>query len=176
MFIEIPQITLLIALCCLKGIKEVTEVECSVKWPNDIFLDGKKLGGILCEINAEMDKVRFVVVGIGLNVNTKDLPANAASLFLSTRKKFSRVEIVKKILQEIESCYLRAQQEGFSLLLEEWKQFCFLWGKRVRVKIFNRVIEGEATGIDEKGYLLLRRDSGFIDKVSTGDVVKLQVN
>lgn len=170
---RVPQITLLIALACLKGIKKATGVKCSVKWPNDIFLKGKKLGGILCEVNAEMDKVNFVVVGVGLNVNTKDLPVNATSLFLNTKNKFSRVEITKRILEEIESCYYRAQKEGFLGLLDEWKQFCFLWGKRVRVKIFNTTIEGEATGIDEQGYLLLRRDNGFIEKISAGEIVKL---
>lgn len=173
---QVPQITLLIALACLNGIKKATGVKCSVKWPNDILLKGKKLGGILCEVNAEMDKVNFVVVGIGLNVNTKDLPVNATSLFLNTKNKFSRVEITKRILEEIESCYCRAQKEGFLGLLDEWKQFCFLWGKRVRVKIFNTVIEGEATGIDEQGYLLLRRDNGFIERISAGEIVKLNVD
>jgi len=170
---EIPQITLLIALGCLRGIKKATGVECSVKWPNDIYLKGKKLGGILCEINAEADRIHFVVAGIGINVNSKDLPSQATSLFLHLKKKVSRVEIAKRILEEIEVCYRQAQREGFSNLLEEWGQFCPLWGKRVKVKVFDKQIEGEAAGIDERGYLLLRKDNGLIEKVSAGDVTKL---
>jgi len=173
---EVPQIALLIVLGCLRGIKKATGVECSVKWPNDIYLKGKKLGGILCEINAEMDRIHFVVVGIGINVNSKDLPSQATSLFLYLKKKSSRVEIAKRILEEIEACYRQAQHEGFSNLLKEWGQFCLLWGKRVKVKVFNKKVEGEAAGIDERGYLLLRKDNGLIEKVSAGDVTKLNVN
>jgi len=173
---EVSQITLLIALGCLRGIKKATDVECSVKWPNDIYLKGKKLGGILCEMNAEMDRVHFVVAGIGINVNSKDLPSQATSLFLHLKKKLSRVEIAKRILEEIEACYCQAQREGFSNLLKEWSQFCLLWGKRIKVKIFDKRIEGEAAGIDEKGYLLLRKDNGLIEKISAGDVVGVNVN
>ena len=173
---EVPQITLLIVLGCLRGIKKATGVECSVKWPNDIYLKGKKLGGILCEINAEMDRIHFVVAGIGINVNSKDLPSQATSLFLNLKKKVSRVEIAKRILEEIEVCYRQAQREGFSDLLGEWSQFCLLWGKRIKVKVFNKRIEGEAAGIDEKGYLLLRKNNGLIEKVSAGDVTKLNVD
>ena len=173
---EVPQITLLIALGCLRGIKKATGVECSVKWPNDIYLKGKKLGGILCEMNAEADRIHFVAAGIGINVNSKDLPSQATSLFLNLKKKASRVEIAKRILEEIEVCYRQAQCEGFSNLLKEWSQFCLLWGKRVKVKVFDKRIEGEAAGIDERGYLLLRKDNGLIEKVSAGDVTKLNVN
>ena len=169
---EAPQITLLIALGCLRGIEKATGIKCSVKWPNDIFLKGKKLGGILCEINAETDKIHFVVVGVGINVNTKDLPSQATSLFLNLKKKLSQVEIAKRILEEIEACYCQAERIGFKGLLKEWEQFCFLWGKRVKVKVFNKRIEGEAVGIDESGYLLLRRDNGFIEKISAGDITK----
>ncbi len=170
---EVSQITLLIALGCLRGIKKATGIECSVKWPNDIFLKGKKLGGILCEMNAEADRIRFVVAGVGINVNTRDLPLQATSLFLNLKKKVSQVEIAKRILEEIEVCYRRAKRIGFSGLLKEWEQFCFLWGKMVKVKVFNRTIEGEAIGIDENGYLLLRCNSGLIEKISAGDITKL---
>lgn len=173
---DMPKITLLVVLGCLYGIKKATGIECAVKWPNDIYLQGKKIGGILCETNAEVDKIHFVVVGIGINVNSKDLPSEATSLFLHLKKKLSRVEITKSILREIEICYLRAKQEGFRNLLKEWESFCFLWGKRAKVKVFNQEIEGEACGIDEKGYLLLRRDNGFVERISTGDVARLNVN
>lgn len=170
---EISQITIILGLACIYGIKKATGVECEVKWPNDIFIGDKKLGGILCEMNAETDRVNFVVAGIGINVNTRDLPAEATSLFLYLRKKTSRVELAKRILEEIEVCYRRAQQEGFSLLIKEWSGFCFLWGKRIKVKILDKEIEGEAVGIDESGYLLLRQDTEFIKKISAGEVTRV---
>ena len=170
---EVFPIPLLIALGCLRGIKKATGIECSVKWPNDIFLKGKKLGGILCEMNAETDRIRFVVVGVGININTRDLPSQATSLFLNLKKKVSRVEIAKRILEEIEACYFIAKRVGFTGLLKEWEQSCFLWGKRIKVKVFNRTIEGEAVGIDERGYLLLRCSSGLIEKISAGEVTRI---
>ena len=173
---DIPQITLLIGLGCIYGIKRATGIECQVKWPNDIYLDGKKVGGILCEIHAEADQVHFVVCGIGINVNTKDLPQEATSLFLNAKSKLSRIEITQRILEEIESCYVRAQDKGFSDILKEWGNFCILWGKRIRVNIAGNEVEGEASGIDEKGYLLIRKDSGFIEKISAADTVKVIVN
>jgi len=173
---DVSQISLVIALAVIKAIKKVTGVSCQVKWPNDIILGNKKLGGVLCEINAETDRVNFIVVGVGVNINSRDLPPEATSLLLKTRKKFKRVEIARAILLEIESCYQCAKKDSFSGLLKEWSKFCILWGKRIRVKISNRIIEGEAQGIDERGYLLLRSNNGLINKVSAGDIVKVIVN
>ncbi|MCK4912698.1 MAG: biotin--[acetyl-CoA-carboxylase] ligase, partial [Candidatus Omnitrophica bacterium] len=135
---------------------------------------GKKLGGILCEMSAETDRVNFVVVGIGINVNSKDLPTEATSLFLNLKKKVSRVEIAKRILEEIEICYLQAQHQGFSNLLQEWSKFCFLWGKQVKVEVLDKQIIGEAIGIDDKGYLLLRKSDGKVEKITSGDITKLK--
>ncbi|MCF7908066.1 MAG: biotin--[acetyl-CoA-carboxylase] ligase [Candidatus Omnitrophica bacterium] len=173
---DVSQISLVIALAVIKAIKKATGINCQVKWPNDIILAGKKLGGVLCEINAETDRVNFIVVGVGVNINSKDLPPEATSLLLNTRKKFKRVEIARAILGEIETCYREAKKDSFSSLLKEWSKFCVLWGKRIRVKIFDRMIEGEAQGIDEKGYLLLRSNNGLITKVSAGDIIKVIVN
>ncbi len=170
---EVPQITLMISLACLKAIKKATGVECQLKWPNDIFLNKKKLGGILCEIHAETDKVHFVVVGIGINVNSRDLPKTATSLFLSTKNKFSRVEIAKRVLEEIETQYKRIKDDGFKDVLKEWSQACFLWGKKIKVKIFDKQISGQALSIDKRGYLLIKRDHGSIEKISAGDIIKI---
>jgi len=173
---QAPHIALLAALGCIYGIKKATNLQPQVKWPNDIYLDNKKLGGILCEINAEIDRINFVVVGAGININTRDLPSGATSLFRSTRKKFCRITITRNILEEIETCYLRAEKGEMPQLLQEWGKFCMLWGKRIQVKIFDTTIEGEAAGIDNDGFLRLRRDSGFIERIPSGDVIKVNVN
>ena len=170
---EVSQISLVISLACVRAIKQATGIECQVKWPNDIVLAEKKIGGILCEINAETDRIHFLVVGIGININSTNLPSEATSLLLNAKLKFSRLDIAKMILREIESCYLKAQSYGFRTLLEEWSRLCFLWGRRLRVKILERTIEGEAQGIDERGYLLLRDNNGLVVKVSAGDIVKV---
>jgi BirA family biotin operon repressor/biotin-[acetyl-CoA-carboxylase] ligase len=173
---EVPKITLLAGLSCIYGIKKVVDLDLSLKWPNDILLGDKKLGGILCELDAEQDIINFIVLGIGINVNTKDLPQSAASLFLYGKRKFPRVDILKSILEEMEVLYERAQKNEFSSILKEWESFCSLWGSRVRVKILDREVEGEAVGIDERGHLLLRKENGLLETVSAGDVEKLNVN
>lgn len=169
---EIPKITLLTGLACIYAIKKVTNIQCSLKWPNDIFLGEKKLGGILSEINAEQDKVNFIVLGIGININTKDLPREATSLFLYAKRTFSRIEILKRILEELEALYEKARKEGFGSILKEWQRFCHLWNKKIKVKILNREIKGKALGIDRNGYLLVKKDNEYIEVISAGDVTK----
>lgn len=170
---EIPRITILAGLACIYAIKKATKIECSLKWPNDIFLGEKKLGGILSEINAEQDKVNFVVLGIGINVNTKDLPPEATSLFLYTQRRFLRREIVKHLLEEMEALYEKARKEGFDSILKQWQNFCCLWNKKIKVKILNRQISGIAVGIDRNGYLLVKKENQDIELISAGDVTKI---
>jgi len=173
---EIPQITLLSGLACVYGIRKSTSLECLLKWPNDILIEEKKVGGILCEVSCEQDKINFVIVGVGINVNSRDLPPQATSLFLYARKKFLRVEILKNILEEMERLYEKAKRGGFKKILKEWESFCSLWGKRAKVKFLDKEIEGQAQGIDERGYLILRKDNGLLEKVCAGDVIKVNVN
>lgn len=173
---DIPQITLLAAVSCIYGLKKTVDLEYSLKWPNDILLGDKKLGGILCEMDAEQDKVNFIVLGIGINANTRDLPAAAISLFQYTAKKFSRAQILRNILEQFETLYIRAEQESFSFVLKQWESLCRLWGERVRVNVLDREVEGVAVGIDKKGYLLLRKDNREIETIYSGDVFKCNVN
>lgn len=167
---EFPKITLLVSLACVQGIKESVGVECQVKWPNDIFLGDKKLGGILSEVNAEQDNIHFVVLGVGINVNNQRLPPVGTSLFLKERKYFPRVDILRKILERIEVLYREIHISGAEKILREWENLCFLWGRRIRVNNFGNYEDGEAIGIDEYGRLLLRKDSGVIKIISCGDV------
>lgn len=170
---EIAGITLLLGLACLYGIKEVTGIECSLKWPNDLFLGNKKAAGILCEVSAEQDRVRFIAAGIGINVNTRDLPHGAVSLFLESKKKFNRVSVLQAILFQTERVYEKARRNGFSPIFKEWQKHCSLWGRRIQVKVMHKKIEAEAVGIDEQGYLILRRDNGLLEKICSGDVIKV---
>jgi BirA family transcriptional regulator, biotin operon repressor / biotin---[acetyl-CoA-carboxylase] ligase len=173
---EAPQIALMIGLACVKALKQITEIEAKLKWPNDIYVNGNKFGGILCEINAEIDRINFIVVGVGLNINTRDLPPGATSLFRVTKNKFSRVEILQSLFIEIEKLYSQVKREGFEDIRSQWQQHCMLWGKRIKVKVFDRTTEGEAMGLDEEGYLRLRLDNGFIERISSGDIVKVNLN
>lgn len=170
---EASILTLLTAVSACEAIKEVAGIDARIKWPNDILLGNKKLGGILLELTAETDEVKSVVIGIGLNVNNAKagLVAGATSLKEQRAEAVSRVELLQELLRRIESNYLKLEKEGNSHIVEKWRGLCVTIGARVKVVYHNRHIEGHAVNIDKDGGLLVRRDSGFIEKVMSGDIV-----
>jgi BirA family biotin operon repressor/biotin-[acetyl-CoA-carboxylase] ligase len=173
---ETPKLTLLAAVAVAEAIRQAAGIICQIKWPNDILVNGKKVGGILTELNAEMDRVKFVILGIGINVNTKktSLPSGATSLKEEKGDAISRLELTKNLLRQIDSFYSLFQKEGFIPIVEQWRVLSSTLGKRVKVSYQNRSIEGEALDIDKDGSLLIRNDLGFIEKIYAGDLVKLR--
>ncbi len=165
-------LTLLAAVSICEAIKELTAADVRIKWPNDILLHHKKIGGILTELNAEMDRIKFVVIGIGLNVNTdkKSLPEGATSLKEQTKAAISRVSLLQGILLKTEDNYLTFQKKGAHPIIEKWRQHSVTLGRRVKVHCQRQCVEGEAVEVDTDGGLLVRKDSGTIEKVMAGDV------
>ena len=168
-----PILTLLTAVSICEAIKEVCGVDVRIKWPNDLLAHGKKLAGILTEINAEMDLTHFVVIGVGLNVNNdkKTLPVGATSLKEQKKEDISRSILLQEVLRRIEANYLLLQQKHASLILEKWRSLNITVGRRVRVTFGKGHIEGEAVDIDSDGALLIRNDSGLAERVTAGDIV-----
>jgi BirA family biotin operon repressor/biotin-[acetyl-CoA-carboxylase] ligase len=166
-------LTLLSAVSILEAIKEITGLDAQIKWPNDILLNNKKLGGILTELNAEMDKVNFIVTGIGLNVNNekKTLINGATSLKEKTGVHTNRIILLQEILRKIESNYLLFQKKGATAIVEKWRQYNVTLGKRVKIYYQDTHLEGQAIDIDVDGGLILRQDSGVMEKVMAGDIV-----
>lgn len=170
---QIPKITFLGSLAALYALKKISSLDFSLKWPNDIFLEGKKIAGVLCEIAAEADKLNFVILGLGLNINTKDLPSSATSLFLHTGKYYSKVRILKEVLKELDTLYLKAKKKGFSFIVKEWEKYCFILGKKVSLKTGEDLITGIAKGLNKDGYLLIKDNRGFLRRLFSGEVVKV---
>jgi BirA family biotin operon repressor/biotin-[acetyl-CoA-carboxylase] ligase len=166
-------LTLLSAISVCEAIKEVTSLEAKIKWPNDIILNDKKLGGILIELNAETDQVKFVVIGLGLNINNdkKSLPDTAISLKEAKKEEISRVELLKEILRRMESNYKLFQKGEQREIIEKWRVLNITLGKRIKIAFQKEHLEGEALEIDTDGGLLVRRDSGMIEKIMSGDIV-----
>jgi len=178
---EIPKITLLAAVAVAKAIRELTGLEVLIKWPNDIMLDGKKLCGILTEMKAEQDRAEFVVVGIGINVNipARQLPKGATSLkdelsHRGTKGAISRIELTKKVLERLEEYYNLLEKRGFEPIIDAWKDLSDMIGSRVKVVLPNRTFEAQAHDIDPDGALVVRLDSGILEKISSGDVVMVR--
>ncbi len=170
---EMPTITLIAGMAIIKAIKKVALLDSKMKWPNDVFINGKKVSGILTEIKAQPDRVDFLVLGIGINVNasSRKLPPEATSLKIECDHRVSRTELIKSVFEELESDYLRFRKEGFTSLRKECKHFSSVLGKRVKVEEHHRLIKGTAVDIDEKGALIVRADNGVLQRVFSGDVV-----
>ena len=178
---EISKITLLAAVATAKAIREATGLQAMIKWPNDILVNHKKVCGILTEMKAEQDSVDFIVIGIGINVNNpgKQLPKGASSLAeeLSHHRKdeqISRIELTKKLIEKLEEDYFLLKKDGFRPIMDEWKHLSDMLGSRVKVSLQNRTFEGLAHDIDPDGALVVRRDAGTLEKVSSGDIMMIR--
>lgn len=173
---DLSKLTLLSAVAVAEAVERVAHIQPTIKWPNDLLVKGKKLAGILTELRAEVDQMKFVIVGIGINVNnlSSHLIDGATSLKHETGHNLSRVEILQEILRVFEGWYIRCQSGDFGEVLGVWKERSSTLGKRVRVTDPASVIEGIAVDLDRDGGLLVRQDSGVVIKKLSGDVVQLR--
>ncbi|MCK9431235.1 MAG: biotin--[acetyl-CoA-carboxylase] ligase [Candidatus Omnitrophica bacterium] len=168
-----PVLTLLSAVSICEAVKKVGGLDAQIKWPNDIFINNKKIAGILTELNAEVDKVNFVVIGIGLNVNNDKsaLIAQATSLKEQLGQPISRVGLLQELLRRIENNYSLFEDRGAKAIIDKCRSFSLTLGRRVKIYCQDKHIEGAAVDIDQDGALLIRKDSGLVQKVFSGDVM-----
>lgn len=173
---EVPRMTLAAALSVTRAVKAITGVPVGIKWPNDVLYKEKKLCGILTEMCTKNGRVRFVVLGIGLNVNTKsaDLLPGATSLREITGEKVSRLALTQLFLKELEKDIVRIKNREFDKLSQEWEQCSETTGKRVVATLLDRKVCGQAMGIDEDGALWIRKDNGLQEKIVSGDIRHLR--
>ncbi len=173
---QLAQLTLTAAVALAEALHNASGVDVSIKWPNDILVGGKKLAGILTELRAETDQVNFVVVGIGININTSasQLVEGATSLKVEGGRSFNRVEVLQEILRSFEKWYAVLCSGKFDQIIKAWKARSSTLKRRVRVTDPAGTIEGMAVDLDTDGALLVRRDSGVIVKKVAGEVVLLR--
>ncbi len=169
----ISWLTLLTAVAVSDSVKEVCNFYPMIKWPNDVLINDRKLAGILTELNAEADRVRFVIIGVGININTplSFLPKNSTSLRHETGRRISRVEFLQVFLRRLEFWYDILKKGEVYSIADAWKQQSSTLGRRIRIVNGGDVVEGIAVDLDEYGGLLLRSDSGVFVKKMSGDVV-----
>ena len=174
---EASRVTLAVALAVTKSLEEVHFSNISIKWPNDILLDEKKVCGILTELSLEGERVKYIVVGLGLNVNSQkeDLPDNATSLKLSVMKSFDIADLSHIIIKHIDFYYSMVLRRQFAEITEEAKHYSgLILGGRIRVSWQDKVIEGYAVDFDEYGGLVIRRDNGLLEKIYAGHIEKIK--
>lgn len=174
--LEAPKLTLATALAVTRVLREETHLDARIKWPNDVFINSKKVCGILTEMNAELDRIHYVILGIGLNVNIdimdfpEEVRGTATSLMEELGKPISRLQLLRSILREEEKVYDLFLKDGFAPIREEVRNLSYTLGKWVTVNYGKGMVSGKALDISESGALLLRTDKGRMITVTSGDV------
>ncbi len=171
---EMPRITLTTAVAVVRALRRATGVTPGIKWPNDLLLDGKKLGGILTEMETESDRIRHLVVGLGLNVNNREFPSpldlTATSLARAAGSSFCRRRILQAWLEEFEALYDLFLNQDFAAILEEWREYNVTLGQTVTVRQGLREISGLALEVAGDGALLVRQQTGEVIRVTSGEI------
>jgi BirA family transcriptional regulator, biotin operon repressor / biotin---[acetyl-CoA-carboxylase] ligase len=175
--VQAPLLTMMAGLSAHAAVEAVTSLAVDLKWPNDLMVRGKKAGGILTEMYADPGMIRFVVVGIGLNVNQErfsgELASVATSLRQETGKPQSRMELLVRLLREFESDYNRFVSEGLASVVKRFEVLSsYAHGKRVRVTNGTESYLGTTAGLGPEGLLQVERDDGRVVTVIAGDVAE----
>lgn len=177
---QAPQITLMAAVALADTIASFVSEPPTIKWPNDILLQGKKLAGILTESSCDSKRIEFVILGIGVNLNfpRERMPASirdrATSLMEVDGKSFSRENFLRRLIQDLDRCYGILEDFGFDAIAPRWQARFGFKGKTVRVEMGGDVLIGQAVGIDHDGALLVEDDRGERQRVVAGDVTAIE--
>lgn len=170
------QLTIASATAVIRGLRASANLNCEVKWPNDILIGGRKVCGILTEMSAELESIKHIVLGIGLNVNFEaaDFPPELRKLATSVRiesgRPARRCEISAALLQELEADYRRIMKGDFEAIADDWEAACSTLGQNIEIVSGHRVIAGRAESLDSEGALLLRTQHGRLERIIGGDV------
>ena len=172
-------VTILTAVSLSRAIREATGIQVQVKWPNDLLYQGSKLAGILAELNGELDRVNYLILGIGLNVNheTADFPEElrekATSLRLIKQTVFDRKPILQQFLEEFENCYATLGQGRMDAVIEYAREHSATLGKQVVINQgFGRILTGTALDLDWDGSLWLEDPEGRRVKIYSGEIIE----
>lgn len=173
-------LTILSSVACATALRKACGAGVSIKWPNDLMIGGKKIGGILTETRADPDRIAWAVVGIGINVNmdsgsfSRDIRETATSIKGETGIYHPRSGLIVAILKEFENSYKMLLNKGAPGLVEKWKRLSGMLGKQVSITSGGRPVSGIAEDIDEEGLLYLRLPSGELKKIGAGDLTVMR--
>jgi BirA family biotin operon repressor/biotin-[acetyl-CoA-carboxylase] ligase len=178
--VHAPQITLMAAVALVESVAAFIAQKAAIKWPNDILVNGKKLAGILTEAVCVPERVEYVILGIGVNVNypiermPEELRQRATSLMDLMGIDVNRESFLRRLIQDLDRCYGELEQSGFEPLASRWEAHFGLRGQRVRIELLEQVIVGRARGIAPDGALVIEGDDGTLQKIVAGDVIPLE--
>jgi BirA family biotin operon repressor/biotin-[acetyl-CoA-carboxylase] ligase len=169
-------ITLMAAVATADAIQKYSGLLPQIKWPNDILLGDRKIAGLLNEIHSEMDRIHFVILGIGVNLNmdekifSKEIRDVATSLKNEMGKAVSRKDFLQSLLVKLEGWYEIFLKEGGLPILEAWRERAKIGGRHVKITFFGETLSGIAVDVDSDGALILETEDGERKRVVAGDV------
>ena len=161
-------VNFLASLTMARVLRDKYKIDAAVKWPNDILVDDQKLSGMLSELEAEADRVFFINVGMGINVNNNPSGIEPAAISLKTLlgREVSRIKLLTAFLDEFEK---RLINTDFESVVSEWKQYTITLQRRVKIVTRRETCEGLALDVDDNGALIVKRDDGTLKQVIYGD-------
>jgi BirA family biotin operon repressor/biotin-[acetyl-CoA-carboxylase] ligase len=168
-------LTMVGSIAVVRAIKKVAGIGALIKWPNDVYVGSKKVGGVITELSAEGPIVHYVLVGIGIDVNVslRNLPPelrdSATSLASELGHDVDRISLLATLLREFELRYNQVESGEYETVVREWKSLSWTLEHRVRIHLGTRTFDGEAIDIDDYGALIVRKDSGTVERVIAGD-------
>ncbi len=177
---DIPFLTIVAAVACARALRKVTSAPVEIKWPNDLMLSGRKVGGILTESKSKGGKTLFAVVGIGINLNSaagdfpSELRETSTSIRIEKGRKVPKDDLVASIVEEMEVLYDMLIKRGKGRILDECRQLSCTLGRSVRVIAGDDLFEGTAEALDRDGRLVVRLQSGDRKVVNAGDVTMVR--
>ncbi|MDX2500634.1 MAG: biotin--[acetyl-CoA-carboxylase] ligase [Deltaproteobacteria bacterium] len=162
------RVNFLASLTMARVLRDKYKIDAAVKWPNDILVDDQKLSGMLSELEAEADRVFFINVGMGINVNNNPSGIEPAAISLKTLlgREVSRIKLLTAFLDEFEK---RLINTDFESVVSEWKQYTITLQRRVKIVTRRETCEGLALDVDDNGALIVKRDDGTLKQVIYGD-------
>lgn len=173
---KLPIITIFASVAVVRTIRGLAKLDASVKWPNDIVISGKKVGGILCEATK-----RNIIIGIGVNLNTnlsilpKPLKKQATSVKFESGINVSRDKVIKILLEELDKLYRDFLSRRHNDILAEWSSSCQTLGSRIKIELTKGEVRGIAESVGGRGELIVRCYDGKIRKVFPEDVIKVNL-
>jgi BirA family transcriptional regulator, biotin operon repressor / biotin---[acetyl-CoA-carboxylase] ligase len=173
---QAPRLSLVVGLALAEALDELLPAasRALVKWPNDVFVNNKKLSGVLLELSVRDNLCEFLIVGVGVNVNTQQFPEElretATSMALAAGQRFELSEVLWVVLRHLEVCIDTLARGEFSSLLARWRARSYTLHRRVTITQPERSITGVAVDLDDDGALLVRVDSGEVLTIIAGDV------
>jgi len=176
---DAPALTLMAGVAAHRAVSSVTGLPVEIRWPNDLLMNGKKVCGILTEMSAEIGRLHYVVIGIGINVNQRSMPADIESIATSLRMEggrlYSRQQILVTFLRELEKLYRTLLDHGSGAVARAWAEASsYAEGKKVRVHSGSRDFAGVTAGLASDGSLRIRREDGMEELVVAGEIVEVQ--